>query len=207
MRKDRVSTISQVFSYALLLGVCAPEAFQARAQSSSDPRAVVRAPFEITAAGYLPSGYMGDGEQGIRYVKIARRKCDGAPYLEDLCFEVTYSPGSRRWAGVYWQSPPDNWGAKPGKRVVGASQVTFWARGTTGREVVEFKAGGISGRKFQDSFEASLGSISLSKEWRKYEIPLKGQDLSNVIGAFAWVATADANPGGLVFFLGDIFYR
>ncbi|HET8891951.1 MAG TPA: hypothetical protein VFQ41_23845, partial [Candidatus Angelobacter sp.] len=86
--------------------------------------------------------------------------------------------------------------------------IKFWARGAKGKELVEFKAGGIEARrKFGDSFEATLGRVSLSKEWREYEIPLNGKDLSNVIGAFAWVSAADFNPGGVVFYLAHISYE
>lgn len=75
--------------------------------------------------------------------------------------------------------------------------------------MVEFKAGGINsgGKKFRDSFEASQRFFVLSQEWREYEISLRGRNLSSVIGGFAWVATADANPGGLVFYLAHISYE
>jgi hypothetical protein len=170
---------------------------------------VVKAPFEISQGGYIPSGYMGDGEQGRRYVTVRPSECDvPRPILGiPICYEVSYSPGSRGWAGVYWQWPANNWGEKPGKRVLGATRVSFWARGIRGGEIVEFKAGGISGKVTHDSFESTVGSVVLSKEWQRFEIALQGRDLSNVIGAFAWVATADGNPGGAVFYIARITYE
>ncbi|MFQ5456472.1 MAG: hypothetical protein ACE5EA_09785 [Nitrospirota bacterium] len=41
----------------------------------------------------------------------------------------------------------------------------------------------------------------------RYEISLSGQDLSHVIGAFAWIATRDANPDGLTFYIDDVRYE
>ena len=92
---------------------------------------------------------------------------------------------------------------------MGAKNITFWARGEKGGEIVEFKAGGIRDSKkiYRDSFEFSTNNIILSDNWKRYEIDLARQDLSHVIGAFAWVATKDANPQGLVFYLDDIRYE
>ena len=81
--------------------------------------------------------------------------------------------------------------------------------GQKGGEIVEFKSGGIAGggKKHKDSYEVTLGSVALTKDWKQYEISRKGKDLSVVIGAFAWVATADANPGGLTFYLDDMRFE
>lgn len=73
--------------------------------------------------------------------------------------------------------------------------------------MVEFKAGGIETmkHKHRDSFRATLGRVTLTKEWREYSIDLTGADLSSVIGGFCWVASADYNTGaGVVFYLDDI---
>jgi len=115
-----------------------------------------------------------------------------------------------RWAGIYWQSEPDNWGDKPGNDYSGKglSKVTFWARGETGTEIVEFKSGGIDNRakKYRDSFGATIGRVALSKEWRQYRIDLSNANLSNVIGGFCWVAGADYNSDKrITFYLDDIF--
>jgi hypothetical protein len=90
---------------------------------------------------------------------------------------------------------------------MGISKVTFWARGETGTEVVEFKAGGIDNRKkkYRDSFEVTLGQVTLTKEWKRYQIDLSGADLSSVIGGFCWVASADySSAKKITFFLDDI---
>lgn len=167
-------------------------------------------PMEI-ANTFVASGYMGDGELGKRYVQV-RPVAGEKPRPGDndnLCIKVSYQPGAVGWAGVYWLYPANNWGDQAGRNIRGSTKVTFWATGQRGGEVVEFKSGGVAagGKKYKDSYDATLGNVALTKEWKRYEINLRGKDLSSVIGGFAWVATADANPGGLVFFLDDIRFE
>jgi hypothetical protein len=166
------------------------------------------APFDVSTS-YAPSGFMGDGEAGTKYVQM-RRVAGEMPRPGDadgMSTKVSYQPGGKAWAGVYWQSPADNWGDKPGNKISGATKITFWAVGAKGGEIVEFKAGGINGKRFQDSFEKSMGSIGLTNKWKQYSIPLKGLNLSSVLGGFAWVATAADNPNGLTFYLAAIRYE
>jgi hypothetical protein len=84
--------------------------------------------------------------------------------------------------------------------------LVFWAKGETGNERVEFKAGGIDapGKPYRDSFEKSLGTVRLDTQWTRYELDLTGEDLSSVIGGFCWVATARSNPNGLTFYIDSI---
>ena len=164
------------------------------------------APVDV-ASRFVASGYMGDGELGSQYVKVVPvvgEKCRGSNVP---CIKVSYQRGSKGWAGVYWLFPASNWGTSPGRQIEGARKITFWAVGERGNEVVEFKAGGILDKPHPDSFEVTLGSVALSKEWKQYEMPLTGQNLKSVVGAFAWVATADANPKGLTFYLDAIRYE
>jgi hypothetical protein len=166
----------------------------------------INAPFDVATA-FISSGYMGDVENvTMKRIVGNKQRIKGAnnPYTM-----VSYRPGPKKHAGVYWQSPADNWGDKPGHRIKGASKIVFWAAGEKGGEIVEFKAGGIrnSGKRFQDSFEVSSGPVTLTKEWKKFEISLKSQNLSSVLGGFAWVATTDDNPSGLTFYLDSIRYQ
>jgi len=147
---------------------------------------------------FCPSGWMGDGEYGERYIAFTR----AVGYIK-----ITYTPGPKGWAGIYWQYPDSNWGEQPGRNLIGAHKLTFMAKGETGNEIVEFKTGGIRSPRYEDSFEKSLGRIKLSQSWNQHEIDLTDQDLSNVIGAFAWVASKDANPDGLTFYLKDIYFE
>ena len=94
------------------------------------------------------------------------------------------------------------------KQIRGASKIVFWAAGEKGGEIVEFKAGGITGKRSQYSFEVSLGRVALSKEWKQYEIPLRSSTKAplSILGAFAWVAEANAN-GAVTFYVDDIRYQ
>ena len=72
----------------------------------------------------------------------------------------------------------------------------------------EFKMGGMSSGDYPDSDSASTPPIQLTKEWKKYEIDLRGRDLSHVIGGFCWATNIDINnPDGIVFYLDDIQYE
>jgi hypothetical protein len=169
----------------------------------------ISAPFDVLKF-FTPSGYMGDGEKGERLqINDVFRGNPRPDDPDDMCYKISYQPGSLGWAGIYWQSPPNNWGNQPGRNIKGAQEITFWARGEKGGEIVEFKAGGIiaSGGKYRDSFEISLGKVVLPNEWKKYGIDLSDQNLSNVIGAFAWVVSRSSNPEGLTFYLDNIRYE
>jgi len=154
---------------------------------------------------YSPSGWMGDGELGERHLSIR-----GIPETHEgqsfVATKITYSPGHLEWAGIYWLHPDKNWGDLPGRTLQGAHVLTFLARGEEGGEVVEFKSGGVKNeeRKHGDSYDKSIGRVVLNRHWTRYEIDLSKENLSMVIGAFAWIATADDNAGDVVTYVGDI---
>lgn len=170
----------------------------------------IKAPFEVSNYFY-PSGWMGDGEdgeEGEKYIQLNdqwRENCHSAP----TCIRITYRPNKKGWAGIYWQFPDGNWGDSPGRRIKGASRLTFLARGERGGELVQFKAGGIfaQGKKYHDSFEIAISPVELTQEWQRYEIDFTRADLSSVLGAFAWTANRSGNPEGLTFYLDDIRYE
>lgn len=155
---------------------------------------------------YFPTGAMGD------WPDIKRD--DGwtaNPHSGFTCIRFSYSNKAtrgERWAGVYWQDPPDNWNLKRGGYdLSGASKLTFWARGEKGGErIEEFKVGGIQG-SYPDTDSASIGPIILTNEWKQYTIDLKGKNLSHIGGGFAWATNLDVAPEGVTFYLDDIQYE
>ena len=170
----------------------------------------IRAPFAV-AHYFAPVGWMGDGSHGTPVIKIDENYT-GKPRPGDddgKCMRISWAPRTTSWAGLYWQAPAGNWGVAPGKSVVGATKVTFWAAGETGSEVVEFKAGGLRTMSlpYKDSFAATRGAVKLTTGWQQYEISLKGQNLTSVIGAFAWVAHRANNLGTVTFYLDGIEYQ
>lgn len=155
---------------------------------------------------YAPSGWMGD------YSDISLNDaCKESPHSGTTCIKIIYRPNvsqGARWSGIYWQSPPNNWGEKKGGYdLTGAEKLTFWSRGEKGGErIEEFKMGGISGT-YSDSDSASIGPVVLTRDWQKFEIDLEGRDLSYISGGFCWSTNIDVNPDGCTFYLDDIRYE
>jgi hypothetical protein len=155
---------------------------------------------------FIPSGWIGDYGD-IKYEGAFKEN----PYLGDTCMKIVYtgkaSQGAR-WAGVYWQYPPNNWGVVDASYDLSqATKITFWARGEKGGErIEEFKMGGIMG-EFSDSDTAGIGPVILNKDWTQYTIDLKGKDASYIIGGFCWVTNIDVNPEGATFYLDEIKYE
>ena len=158
---------------------------------------------------YVPSGYMPTGEC-IKMDDAWVQGCAQGKTCMKVVYDVACSAKSRRWAGVYWLNPADNWGErKGGYNLTGAQKLVFWARGEKGGEqIAEFKVGGVGlSREFPDSDTASIGPVILTNGWRQYSIDLRGKDLSYISGGFAWSASVDANPDSCVFFLDDIHFE
>jgi hypothetical protein len=154
---------------------------------------------------FKPSGYMGCNKG----IDITREFPDNT---RPTCYRIVYQRNcTDGWAGVYWLNRNDNFGQYAGMDLSKNefSKVTFWARGETGNEAVEFGSGGINNSIFsnKDSYDKPYGLVKLTKEWKQYIINLAGADLSSVIGAFFWSAGWNDNPTGLIFYLDDILFE
>ena len=173
-------------------------------------------PFYVYAdSGSLDNHFIASGWMPATAARDVRLDTNwkNSPFSGEACIKVEYKNTSgTRWAGVYWQNPAGNWGAVPnaGYDLQSATKLSFWARGHEGGEVVtEFKMGGLANGENIDSDSASYGlPVQLTTEWTKYEIDLRGRDLSYVIGGFAWATNIDVNsPEGIVFYLDEIRYE
>ncbi len=158
----------------------------------------------FTASGWMPATAARDLQLNTSWQNYA--------FSGDTCIRVEYhNVSGTRWSGIYWQVPPNNWGTIPdaGFDLQGANKLSFWARGDKGGELItEFKMGGLASGEYFDSDSASIGQVMLTKEWKKYEIDLRGRDLSYVIGGFCWATSIDVNnPEGIVFYLDEIKYE
>ena len=155
---------------------------------------------------YIPSGWMGDYGD----IKFDDKNMTN-PHSGTTSIQITYSPKASqgaRWAGIYWQNPPNNWGTRPGGYdLTGAKKLSFWIRGEKGGErIEELKAGGITG-EYADSDVAGIGPVNLTAEWQQLTIDLEGKDLSSISGGFCWATNLDVNPEGCTFYLDDIRYE
>jgi hypothetical protein len=99
----------------------------------------------------------------------------------------------------------------------GAEKLSFYARGEQGGERVEFFLGGLGYSEtgtamyaYPDSTKkVSLGYVTLTKAWKRYEISLKGVNLKRIAAGFGWVSNNLNNSGRSVvrFFVDDIRYE
>ncbi len=155
---------------------------------------------------YIPSGWMGDFGDIKMNDKYLTDPHSGSTSIQFI-YTNAATQGAR-WAGIYWQNPPNNWGSRPGGYdLTGAKQVTFWIRGEKGGErIEEVKIGGITG-EYADSDVAGIGPIVLTSEWQQFTINLDGKDLSSISGGFCWATNLDVNPDGATFYLDDIRYE
>lgn len=161
---------------------------------------------DLSTNHFVPSGWMGDyGDLKINDAD-SENPVDGRTNIK-WTYSAQATQGAN-WAGVYWQTPPNNWGEKPGGYdLSGFKRLTFWAKGAQGGEkIAEFKVGGITG-EHGDSDGESIGPVSLTKEWKKYTISLADKSLTHVIGGFAWSASRDDNPNGFTMFLDEIRFE
>ena len=152
-------------------------------------------------AVFIGSGWMGSTDF-IEYDDCWKEN----PHSGESCIKCVFSD-PKTWGGIVWQNPANNWGDEEGGvDLTGAKQLSFWARGDKGNEMVEFKMGLIAKNKpFWDTGKASLGKITLTKDWKQYVIPLEGKDLSRIMTGFSWTAKGRADP--VVFYIDDIVYE
>ena len=184
----------------------APKAQSAPAQSGEFRLFSIYADSSSPDNHYVPSGWMGDYGDIKFNDKYMQNPHSGTTSIQ-IVYNGRATQGAR-WAGVYWQNPPNNWGTRPGGfDLTGAKKLTFWVRGEKGGErIEEFKIGGISG-EYADSDVAGIGPVVLTTDWQELTIDLEGKDLSSISGGFCWSTNLDVNPDGCTFYLDDIKYE
>lgn len=147
------------------------------------------------------------------------------PHSGLTCIRISVKASDRQWAGCYYMNgilqgndrhPSPNWGDTPnaGVDLTGANKLTFWAKGETGTEQIEFFALGVgrdqhTGTPIKPHPDSSpkigTGLITLSADWTMYTLDLSTSDLSYVLGGFGWSASTKASTA-TVFYLDDIYY-
>ncbi|MFT7637737.1 MAG: hypothetical protein ACI9Y8_001515, partial [Candidatus Omnitrophota bacterium] len=139
---------------------------------------------------YFPSGWMGDFNDVTMNSSYLENAHSGSTSIK-ITYGNKASQGAR-WAGVYWQSPANNWGSRAGGYDLnGATKLTFWARGANGGErLEEAKMGGMAG-EYGDTDLAGIGPVLLSAEWKQFSIDLEFKDLSRIVGGFALAVNLD----------------
>jgi hypothetical protein len=172
------------------------------------------APYDVENGGFVPCGWMGDGEDGETYLRVQDSSDltpSGAPSRK-----WSFRPGGKKgWLAVGWQFGDCNWGDAKGVDLKsrGFKRVTVWAKGVPDSEkrfpVIQFKAGGNADpqKKYKASFTVANEFITLTADWKPYYLDLQGEDLSSVISAFTFALRSKDHPKGATFYLGGINYN
>ncbi len=162
-------------------------------------------PFTVFADDMSGLPYVWSGWMGNTGAIAMNEKSDADPRSGATAMRCEYRAPDG-FGGIVWQDPANDWGDLPGGRdLTGATKLTFWARGNEGGERVKF-AMGLIGRdkKHFDTASAEI-TVTLSDDWKQYEIDLTGKDLSRIKTGFGWVVAGQGEP--VVFFLDDIRYE
>jgi K319L-like, PKD domain len=138
-------------------------------------------------------------------VRIEENINDGEQHCEMSCKYIEYKPGSRGRAGLAFltDAPVD---------LSGAQKVHFFLMGENGGETVKVKIAGKNPQTgnanvpsgppqtgnanvtagppqqvddlFNEKFGLSTDVITLANDWQRYEVPLEGVDLKNIVAPF-----------------------
>ena len=143
------------------------------------------------AMPWAPSGWMGS----IDSLTVDGEYRDEPPHEGDASIRLRYE-GKFGWVAVAWQDPPNNWGdLEGGYDLTGATALELWARGAYGGEKVSFGVGIIRKDKAHpDSGIAKIDSIRLTREWKRYTVPLRKVDLSSIATGFVVTLTGRSTP-------------
>ena len=124
-------------------------------------------------------------------LRIEEEINDGDRHCEMNCKYIEYKPGSKGKAGLAFNTdnPVDFSGAK---------RVHFFLMGDKGGETVKVKIAGKSDaakitdknaqkldNPFKEKFAKSTDLITLPNDWQRYEVPLDGADLKDIVAPFA----------------------
>jgi exo-beta-1,3-glucanase (GH17 family) len=157
---------------------------------------------------FVGSNFIGDTDN------IQQYECDRAdPHSGEMAIRASFSPtGTLGWGGVGWLYPENNLGTQPqGIDLSWANKLTFWAKGATGGEKVQFFVGGVGTQTdpYPDSVrpEVSTGYLQLQNSWQQYTLNLRGKNLTHVVRGFGWSTDHCANPTGVTFYLDDIQFE
>jgi hypothetical protein len=125
-----------------------------------------------------------------------------------FCTKISYDGQKENWASTFLQATGDSRsGEGIGLDLSGAKVLTFYARGSSGNELVRFGYGydtpsssGSTDSSYHNQVER------LTREWKKFEIPLQGKDLSHINGLFNVKLEKKDNPENTVIYLDNIAY-
>lgn len=161
----------------------------------------------VVSEYYSPDGFFGDGETRGK-VKLEKSCPARAPGALGDCYTITYQPGIKQYAGIFWQHPHNNWGDRPGHLVTpGATRITLQARAARAGQGITVGGGQADSKPLHDSFQLEEVTLPLTEQWAAHQIPFRGADYqgeSGVIGAFMVKVFAGDTDAAITFYLDDI---
>ncbi|MBU1077884.1 MAG: hypothetical protein KKH98_11370 [Spirochaetes bacterium] len=172
---------------------------------------VKRFPFFIynDASYKLNHYYVGKMMGDFRFLKIdsSFRK---EPKSGNTCIRIEYpilQENNKGWAQLsISQNPVNYWNSlRGGYDLTFAKKLFFYAKGTNGDEIVEFKMVKIDGAD-TDNTKLTTGALRLTKKWKLYEIDLSDSQLDEIAGGFSIFMANKLNPNGCVIYLDQIYY-
>ena len=122
----------------------------------------------------------------------------------EFCPRIEYTPGQMGKSGIAYKSDKS-------LDLTSAKSVVFFARGEKGGEIVNFvQAGrdtpGTSTDIFKNKkFEVITEDVSLTNDWKKYQIDLTGANLNDITYPFGFIIR-DQGAGKIVFYLKAVTY-
>src|SRR5215218_3891620 len=173
--------------------------------SDPDPSSLIN---EATAqqAPYRVDHHLKVSEKAGDPLRIEENINDGEQHCEMACKYIEYQPGSQGKSALAFttSSPVD---------LSGAQKVTFFLMGENGGEKVTVKiagkdpGAGIKGDPLlKEKFELSSGQVTLSNDWQRYEVPLKGTDLKSIKAPFGMDIFKGTGSAKQVIYLKYIVY-
>lgn len=172
-----------------------------------DPAPVVDVPFRVYADEGYKETFSPTGRMGNKNDLQFDTGWNLEPHSGTTCIYVRYAD-EEDWVTVAWQHPGNNWGEVAGGfDLSNAKRLTFWAKGESGSERVEFMVGmeQAPSAVSRDSLRTTTGIVRLKKEWKKYDIPLEDLDRTRLITGFLFRVEGQGKP--VVFCLDDIQFE
>jgi hypothetical protein len=173
---------------------------------SSDPSSLIHQA-DAQKAPYKVDQHLKINEKAGDPLRIEENINDAEQHCEMACKYIEYKPGSNGKAALAFTSstPLD---------LSGAKKVHFFLMGENGGEKVKVKIAGKDpgvGKKadplFKEKFELSTDEITLPNDWKRYEVPLDGVDLTKIKAPFGMELLKGKGSAQQVVYLKYIVYE
>ncbi|ARU43191.1 hypothetical protein CCB81_03090 [Armatimonadetes bacterium Uphvl-Ar2] len=89
--------------------------------------------------------------------------------------------------------------------LTGAKELEFWMRGEAGGEKLKVEFGILGNdKKYPDTGRGQM-EVTLTREWKRYTIDLRGKDLSRVKTGFVFTVAGAGRP--VTFFFDEVRFK